>query len=69
MSATAFQRLRREIEAKKLAEVMAEQEDSENEQSEGPTKKQIMELLKEKGIKFNNRDNKETLSKLLEGAE
>lgn len=69
MSATAFQRLRREIEAKKLAVETAKQEEPDNEQSKELTKNQIMELLKEKGIEFNVRDNKEILLKLLEGAE
>ena len=61
MSATAFQRLRREIEANKLVEI----------QSETPTltNKELKALLDEKGIEYDAKANKETLIKLLEGAE
>lgn len=61
MSATAFQRLRREIETNKLVEI----------QSETPTltNKELKALLDAKGIEYDARANKETLLKLLEGAE
>jgi hypothetical protein len=61
MSATAFQRMRREALAK-------EQQDQE-ETSEGLTVKQIKNLLKDKAVEFDPKAKKEDLIKLLEGAE
>jgi hypothetical protein len=61
MSATAFQRMRRELEAKKTSE----SQDLGTEL----TNKEIKALLDAKGIEYDKRANKETLLKLLEGAE
>ncbi|MDF2907469.1 MAG: HeH/LEM domain [Herbinix sp.] len=64
MSATAFQRMRREAETKKLARAAEEQQEPRV-----LTNKEIKALLDEKGIEYDARANKETLLKLLEGAE
>lgn len=60
MSATAFQRMRREAEAKAVKKPL-----------EAPvlTNKEIKALLDKKGTEYDPRANKETLLKLLEGAE
>lgn len=62
MSATAFQRLRREQANKAVEEV---------EETGVPTltNKELKALLDEKGIEYDTKANKETLIKLLEGAE
>ncbi len=60
MSATAFQKMRREAEAKK------QQKETENPVL---TNAELRALLDEKGIEYDARANKETLIKLLEGAE
>jgi len=60
MSATAFQRMRREAlanQAKKQLPI------------DGLTVKQLREALEEKGIEFDPKAKKEDLIKLLEGAE
>ena len=62
MSATAFQRLRRE-QANKAVEEVKETENSTL------TNKELKALLDEKGIEYDAKANKETLIKLLEGAE
>ncbi len=62
MSATAFQRLRRE-QANKTIEEVKEIEAS------ALTNKELKALLDEKVIEYDARSNKETLIKLLEGAE
>lgn len=66
MSATAFQRMRREAEAKRLAEAETESGDKT---LKDLTNKELKALLDEKGIEYDARANKETLIKLLEGAE
>lgn len=62
MSATAFQRLRREQAAKaneeKPADALSEL-----------TNKELKAMLDEKGIEYDAKANKATLLKLLEGAE
>lgn len=63
MSATAFQRLRREQAAKH-----PEGEEKQLEIS-NLTNKELKALLDGKGIEYDARANKETLIKLLEGAE
>lgn len=66
MSATAFQRMRRERIARMRAEA---------EQKEAPkaliefTNKELKVMLDEKGIEYDSKANKDTLIKLLEGAE
>lgn len=60
MSATAFQRLRREAAAKKEAEA---------EKGKGPNIAEIKLLLDEKGIEYDDKAKKAELIKLLEGAE
>ena len=80
MSATAFQRRRRELEAQRLAEQEQQQQnpvddvDGENkeqaagftpEQVEEMTKAQIIDALKDAGVEFDQRDNKEALKGLL----
>lgn len=65
MSATAFQRMRRERAAKKLAEEAKNEADQEH----LLTNKEIKAILDQKGIKYDARANKETLIRLLEGAE
>ncbi|MFA9376235.1 MAG: hypothetical protein ACERKZ_05700 [Lachnotalea sp.] len=60
MSATAFQRMRRNKEVKKDETKTAPTE---------LTNKQIKALLDEKGVEYDARANKETLIKMLEGAE
>lgn len=62
MSATAFQRRRRELKAKK------EQLESSN-SLEQMTVKDIKTALDEKGIKYDSKAKKEELIKSLEGAE
>ncbi|MHB8063516.1 MAG: HeH/LEM domain-containing protein [Ruminiclostridium sp.] len=62
MSATAFQRLRREQETKRLAEL-------ESPEDHVTTVAELKALLDEKGIEYNARARKEDLNKLLEGAE
>jgi len=62
MSATAFQRLRREQSAKEQPEVKETEEGS-------LTNKELKALLDEKGIEYDAKANKETLTKLLKGAE
>lgn len=66
MSATAFQRMRRERIAKMRVE--AEQKEQPKALIEF-TKKELMAMLDEKGIKYEAKANKDTLIKLLEGAE
>lgn len=63
MSATAFQRLRRE------AAVAAKKQPEREDQTLELTNKQIKEKHDEKGIEYDARSNKETLIKLLKGAE
>ena len=66
MSATAFQRMRR----KKIAKMRAEAEQKEQPKALIEfTKKELMAMLDEKGIKYEAKANKDTLIKLLEGAE
>lgn len=60
MSATAFQRMRREDLAKKAEKQLP---------IDGLTIKQLREVLEEKGIEFDPKAKKEDLIKLLEGAE
>lgn len=62
MSATAFQRLRREAEAKKQAE-------SNSQVNSDLTVKEIKVMLDEKGIEYKSNATKPELLKLLEGAE
>lgn len=62
MSATAFQRRRRELKAKK------EQLESSN-SLEQMTVKDIKTALAEKGIEYDSKAKKEELIKLLDGAE
>lgn len=64
MSATAFQRNRRE-EAARLKKAASNQESNVNEL----TVKQIKTILDEKGIKYDAKAKKDELIKLLEGAE
>lgn len=61
MSATAFQRMRRELEVKNVSE--------SQEQTTGLTNKDIKTMLDAKGIDYDKKANKETLLKLLKGAE
>lgn len=63
MSATAFQRLRRE------AAVLAAKPEEIKEPDDELTKKQIMALLDEKGIKYDNRANKAVLTERLTNAQ
>ena len=63
MSATAFQRLRREIEAKKLLEVEIKPE------SPTLTVKELQALLTEKGIEFDSKAKKADLQELLKASE
>lgn len=67
MSATAFQRLRRERIAKMREE--AEKSMSKIDEEKALTNKEIKAILDEKGIEYDSKANKETLLKLLEGAE
>lgn len=62
MSATAFQRLRREAEAKRLAE-------KELTDFNKMTNEKLRDLLNERGIEFDSKAKKDELVKLLEGAE
>lgn len=64
MSATAFQRLRRERIAKMRAEAEAEKPVDGN-----LTNKELMAKLGELGIEYDKKANKATLMELLEGAE
>lgn len=62
MSATAFQRARREAEARKLAEATpVDYSKLSNEK--------LKALLDEKGVKYDTKAKKDELIKLLEGAE
>ncbi len=63
MSATAFQRKRRE-DAAKLIEAASTQDNNGK-----MTVEQIKTLLNEKGIEYDAKAKKEVLIKLLEGAE
>ncbi|MGE4274103.1 MAG: hypothetical protein AB7E31_14780 [Desulfitobacterium sp.] len=63
MSATAFQRLRREQEAKRIAD-----QETANE-LDGFTVAELKASCDEKGIKYDLRSKKADLIKLLEGAE
>lgn len=65
MSATAFQRLRREA----AATMAKKQEEAEKPEVHVPTNKELMAMLDEKGIEYNPKAKKEELLKLLEGAE
>lgn len=67
MSATAFQRIRREAEAKRLAE--AEMKKAEDAKATEPTNKELMAMLDELGIKYDKRANKETLKALLDATQ
>jgi len=70
MSATAFQRMRREQEAKKLMKI--DKVPVEVKTQPGATvltNKEMMALLDAKGIEYPKKVNKEILTKLLEGAE
>ena len=64
MSATAFQRLRREAEAAKLAA-----ENAQNQSDTDMTVKEIKSALDTKGITYDPKAKKPELLKLLEGAE
>ena len=62
MSATAFQRMRREAtRVKPVADPVDQGEFAEI------TKKEIMKLLTEKGIEYNEKMNKTQLTDLLQG--
>lgn len=66
MGLSAFNRYRREQEAKLKAEATASKKEIvEVVDYDEMTKAEIMDLLKEKGIKFSDRDNKATLIELL----
>ncbi len=65
MSATAFQRMRREKEIKRLKEIETE----EVKELKGLKVVEIKELLDEKGIEYDPKSKREDLVKLLEGAE
>lgn len=66
MSATAFQRRRRELELKQ----QPIEEAKENVSSyDSMTKKELSELLDAKGVEYNARANKEELISLLKGVE
>lgn len=66
MSATAFQRMRRE----KIAKMRAEAEQKEQPKAFVEfTNKELKALLDKKGLEYEARATKETLIKLLEGAE
>ena len=69
MSATAFQRMRREQEAKKLSAVDKELVEVEQTVDHVPTNKELIALLDAKGIAYPKKVNKEILLRLLEGAE
>ena len=66
MSATAFQKLRREAAA-----TMANrhEEVKKPEETHVLTNKEMMAILDEKGIEYDKKANKTELTKLLEGAE
>lgn len=61
MSATSFQRMRREAEARKIVEPITKDPEL--------TIKELKTLLDEKGIEYDAKAKKEELIKLLEGAE
>ena len=63
MGLSAFNRYRREQALKK--ETVSKKEIVETVDYEEMTKAEIMDLLKEKGIKFSDRDNKSKLIELL----
>ena len=66
MGLSAFNRYRREQEAKLKAEpTVSEMGIVEVVDYDEMTKAEIMDLLKEKGIKFSDRDNKSKLIELL----
>lgn len=67
MSATAFQRLRREAAATMAKKQTAPT--AEKPEDHVPTNKELMAILDEKGIEYNPKAKKEELLKLLEGAE
>lgn len=68
MSATAFQRRRRELKAK---EKQLGEDNSLEEKDDLKSLKndELKKLLDEKGIEYNSKAKKEELIKLLEGAE
>lgn len=65
MSATAFQRMRRERGIEKLKEVEIE----ESKELKDLKVADLKELLDEKGIEYDHKAKREDLIKLLEGAE
>ena len=69
MSATAFQRMRREKIAKMRAEAEAKVEVETPKALIEFTKKELMAMLDEKGIVYDKKANKATLISLLEQAQ
>ena len=67
MSATAFQRMRREAEAKRLADT-AKSETAKKKSTE-ITNNELMEMLDELGVEYDKRATKTTLKALLEAAQ
>lgn len=67
MSATAFQRMRREAEARRLTEAV--KSESEEKKPAEPSNKEIMKMLSELGVDYDKRANKATLLSLLEQAQ
>lgn len=69
MSATAFQRRRRELKAKEEGMLKENNSLDEKEELKELKNSELKKLLDEKGIEYDSKAKKEELIKLLEGAE